>query len=114
MPVVEKICLGVNLGTCEKYGEGEQPYDWAIAAGMYTPELDNNGATVACGCGGDTNLWASTAGGGNKDTDVTETVKKVSSPQTNRRRTVVTSKSSPKRRLPEDKPTPTPPTPSPC
>ena len=52
MPVAEKICLGVNLGTCEKYGEGEQPYDWAIAAGMYTPELDNSGAEVACGCGG--------------------------------------------------------------
>ena len=65
MPVAEKICLGVNLGTCEKYGEGEQPYDWAIAAGMYTPELDNSGAEVACGCGeSSATLRASTGPGG--------------------------------------------------
>ena len=75
MPVAEKICLGVNLGTCEKYGEGEQPYDWAIAAGMYTPELDNSGDEVACGCGGvERNLAGVLAAqaAANGDKDLTE------------------------------------------
>ena len=63
MPVAEKICLGVNLGTCEKYGEGEQP-EWAIAAGMYTPELDNTGAEVACGWRGRAQLGGRPGGPG--------------------------------------------------